>query len=406
MTIELLPISKLKLSPDNPRSITRDQMDKLCKSMQDDPDFLHCRPVLVNKHDDTLTVYAGNMRVRAAKKLKLKNIPCIVSHDLPEDHMRRRMILDNKQAGEWDFDALANSWDIELLIDCGFKPEEILGDLSNISDDHRLDYAEDDTLPDPPIDPKTKYGDLYELGNHRLLCGDSTNAEDVDKVLDGNKPILMVTDPPYGVSYDGSWRKDSLGALSTGKVKNDNQLDWTLAYKSSPCSVAYIWCASLHCHTVADNLASCGYKLINLIIWVKQTFALSRGDYHWKHEPCWYVVKDGANHNWQGSRKESTVWEIANQGGMGGDRTEDKTNHSTQKPLECMARPIRNNSAEGEGIYDPFLGSGTTLIAAEKLNRICYGLEIDPAYCDIIVERWIKLTGQKAKRNGIEIDKL
>jgi hypothetical protein len=157
MTIELLPLSKLKLSPENPRSITREQMDKLCKSMQDDPEFLNCRPVLVNKtccyppldlpsgidancvkRVDTYTVYAGNMRVRAAKKLKLKTIPCIVSNNLSDEHMRRRMILDNKQCGEWDFDALANTWNIEMLIDCGFKPEEILGDLSNISDDDRV----------------------------------------------------------------------------------------------------------------------------------------------------------------------------------------------------------------------------------------------------------------------------
>jgi DNA modification methylase len=149
------------------------------------------------------------------------------------------------------------------------------------------------------------------------------------------------------------------------------------------------------------------YEIIGQIIWKKQHFALSRGDYHSQHEPCWYAVRKSHQHNWQGSRKESTLWEISNLNCFGKSQEEDeRTAHSTQKPLECMARPIRNNTAEGEGVYDPFLGSGTTLIAAEKLNRICYGMELDPAYCDIIVQRWMKLTGKKVKRNGQEIEAL
>lgn len=420
MKTELIAISKLKLLEKNPRRITKEQMDKLCRSIENDPNFLECRPVLVNciYVDDKpyMHVYAGNQRVRAAKKLGMKEIPCIVEYDLDEATVKKRIIQDNKTYGEFDWDILGNEYDIELLLESGFKAEEILGDLSNISDDVRVDgnNEEDDKVLEPPKEPKTKPGDLYELGRHRLVCGDSTNDNDVSLCLDKNTPILMCTDPPYGVNYDPAWRKDIKGKLgvacrAVGKVQNDDKIDWVSAWELFKGQVCYVWHAGKYCSEVQKSLEMASFEIISQIIWKKQHFCLSRGDYHWHHEPCWYAVKKDRPHNWQGARDQSTIWEISNMNAFGAKKEEsgeERTAHSTQKPIECMARPIRNNTAEGEGVYDPFLGSGTTLIACEKLNRICYGLEIDPGYCDIIVDRWCKLTGKKAKRNGVEIDQL
>jgi DNA modification methylase len=184
-------------------------------------------------------------------------------------------------------------------------------------------------------------------------------------------------------------------------------VNWADAWKLFPGSIAYVWCASWFLPEVASDLDDAQFERKSLIIWVKQHFALSRGDYHWQHEPCWYAIKKDHNHNWQGARDQSTVWEISNLNAFGGKSNDEdeRMAHSTQKPLECMSRPIQNNTAKGDGVYDPFLGSGTTLIACEQLDRKCYGIEISPAYCDIIVKRWIKYRtkmGKDAivKRNG------
>jgi DNA modification methylase len=204
----------------------------------------------------------------------------------------------------------------------------------------------------------------------------------------------MVTDPPYGVNYDPKWRNDVKGAhkpiKAAGSVQNDDKVNWSLAWHLFPGSVAYVWHAGKFCSEVEKSLTESEYEIISQVIWIKQHFALSRGDYHWQHEPCWYAVKKGHNHNWQGARDQATTWEISNLNCFGKSQAdgEERTAHSTQKPIECMARPIRNNTAIGEYVYDPFLGSGTTLIAAEQLGRILFGVELSPAYCDIIVKRW------------------
>lgn len=390
-----ISISKLVLYEKNPRKITKDQMAKLTNSIKQDSDFLKERPILVNLVDGKYWVYAGNQRVQAAKKLGMKEIPCSVVENLPDDVMRKRIILDNKTFGEFDLDILANEWDYDILLEAGFNDKE-LANFGNI-EDLGSTGEEDSDLLEPPKDPISKTGDLYQLGPHRLLCGDSTLPDDVAKVLNGAEPILMVTDPPYGVNYDPNWRgKAGKGQKASGKVQNDDQVNWALAWNLFPGNVVYVWHAGKYCGEVQKSLEDSEYQMINQIIWAKQNFALSRGDYHWQHEPCWYAVRKGQPHNWQGSRKEATLWEIANLNCFGKSQEEDdRTPHSTQKPLECMTRPIRNNSAKGEGVYDPFLGSGTTLIAAEQLGRICYGIEIDPAYCDVIVKRYIKFIGKQ-----------
>jgi len=402
--IKNVDIKSLKLLDRNPRKITKEAMDKLIASIQKDPEFLHNRPVLVNDKDGVLQVYAGNQRVQAAKKMKWKSIPCIVDKDLPEEVVKDRVIKDNKTYGEFDYDILAADYEVEHLLDAGFTPQELEYDVQDLGS---TEEDEGDVLePGKDEEADTKLGDIYELNQHRLVCGDSTLPEYVEKVLNGKEPILMVTDPPYGVEYDASWRnslkredKYKKTKNSIGKVQNDDKADWRLSYFLFPGSVVYVWHADKMSHIVSENLIDCEYEIKYQIIWVKQS-GFGRGDYHHYHEPCWYAVKKGCNHNWQGDRKQRTVWEIQSRAACGDtSQNEEATGHSTQKPIECMARPIRNNTCEGEGVYDPFLGSGTTLIAAEQLNRVCYGIELSCAYVDICVKRWIKYM----KKNNREI---
>jgi DNA modification methylase len=210
---------------------------------------------------------------------------------------------------------------------------------------------------------------------------------------------LMVSDPPYGVGYDPTWRARrgvSSGKLAQGKVLNDDRADWRQAYALFTGDVAYVWHGALHGDVVGDDLTACGFELRAQIVWAKPHFTLSRGHYHWRHETCWYAVREGKAGHWQGGRKQSTVWEIANNNPFGNPQREQSWGHATQKPVECMRRPIVNNSRPGELVYDPFLGSGTSLIAAEMTGRICCGLEISPAYIDVIVRRWQAFTGRRA----------
>jgi DNA modification methylase len=240
----------------------------------------------------------------------------------------------------------------------------------------------------------TKPGDLWLLGGHRVLCGDSTKPEDVARLMAGEKADMMVTDPPYGVEYDADWRNQAkrpdgtaYGASAVGKVSNDDRADWRESWALFYGDVAYVWHAGCRSPEVAESLEVCNFVIRNLIIWAKNSMVIGRGDYHHQHEPCWYVVRKGAAGRRTDDRTQTTLWQI--------DKPQkSETGHSTQKPVECMARPMRNH--EAALIYDPFLGSGTTLIAAEQLGRKCYGMEISPAYCDVIVQRWENLTGKKA----------
>ena len=244
-------------------------------------------------------------------------------------------------------------------------------------------------------------GKLVLKSRHRVLCGDSTKPEDVARLLGGTVPFLMVTDPPYGVEYDPKWRDDEQAlpgrtkTRMTGTVENDDRVDWTEAYKLFPGRVAYVWHAGRFAADLVLNLRVSDFEIRTQIIWRKQNFCISRGHYHWQHKPCWYAVRKGASAKWCGDRTQSTIWDIANNSPFGSGK-EEVTVHGTQKPLECMARPIRNHGGPDDDVYDPFLGSGTTLIAAEQLNRRCFGMEISPAYCDVIITRFERLTGEKA----------
>jgi len=238
----------------------------------------------------------------------------------------------------------------------------------------------------------TKAGQLWSCGAHRIIVGDCTDKAVVEQLLAGSTPPLMVTDPPYGVDYDANWRNDvaEKGYLAhadrrVGKVRGDDRVDWRSAWELFPGNVVYCWHDGRHASTVQQSLEACHFEMRCQIIWAKQMFAISRGHYHWQHEPCWYAVRQGATASWVGDHSQTTLWAIRWDANVQGG-------HSTQKPLECMARAIRNH--EAFAVYDPFLGSGTTLIACENLHRVCYGCEIDPGYVAVTLQRWADLTGQ------------
>ena len=228
------------------------------------------------------------------------------------------------------------------------------------------------------------------------MCGDSTDPGAVDAALNGVKPHLMVTDPPYGVEYDANWRNEAFrqdgspsDGRAIGKVANDDRADWREAWALFPGDVAYVWHAGNMAHVVAESLLASGLQIRSQIVWAKSQFVIGRGDYHPHHEPCWYAVRKGKTGHWAGDRKQSTLWQIPKP-------AKSETGHSTQKPVECMKRPIENNSSPGQAVYEPFSGSGTTLIAAEMTGRSCHAIELNPAYVDVAVKRWQAFTGKDA----------
>lgn len=361
------------------------QIERIARSIKE---FGFNQPIVV---DEDGVILVGHGRLEAAKSLGLTDAPTLTIKNLSEEQKRAYRILDNKLQNDsaWNFENV--ELELKLLEESGFELEPWgLDDLQCLFPEEELEVYEDEGGGELPDETYLKLGDLIELGKHRVLCGDSTNQQQVDALISDNAPILMVTDPPYGVEYDPNWRNEaaekgliSYAASSIGTVENDERIDWRETYELFKSQVAYVWHAGRHAAEISQNLKDSGYDIISQIIWAKPMFAISRGDYHWQHEPCWYAVKKGHNHNWQGSRSESTLWEIER-------GCKEKTGHGTEKPIECMARPIRNNTAKGELVVDPFLGSGTTLIAADQLNRTCYGMEISPKYCQVILERYKK----------------
>jgi DNA modification methylase len=321
------------------------------------------------------------MRLRAAKAEGYKQVPVVVAEGLTDEQIREFIIKDNLAFGDWDWEAIQVNWpeapDWGLEVPDKFKviPEGM----------------EDEWEMPAEIATDIVLGDLFEIGEHRLLCGSSTNANDVSKLLNGKEPYLMVTDPPYGVKYDPTWRHRAgiINSGRIGKVQNDDNADWYDAWILSPSKVAYVWHASLFTSVVMDSLERAGFEHRNQIIWNKSQMVFGQGHYHWKHEPCWYVVKKGSKGNWAGDRKQTTVWEIDGILKSSKQNTRDEAqSHGTQKPVECMSRPISNHDGD---VYDPFLGSGTTMVAAHQLNRKCYGMELEPKYCQGIVDRMRKL---------------
>jgi DNA modification methylase len=395
MEVTMWCLEKITPYARNARKIPPQAIDKVAASIRE---FGWRVPIVVDRDG---VIICGHTRLLAARKLGLSHAPVHVAHDLTPVQVRAYRLLDNRSHEEtdWDFDLLGLEMgelkDLNLDLSLtGFDAREI--DELLARDAELEDRA--NQVPELPSDPVTRPGDLWVCGSHRVLCGDATDPDGVSGVLGVAQPRLMVTDPPYGVQYTPEWREQAgLGKQrQTGTVKNDNRADWTPAYQLFPGDVIYVWHAGVHAAEVAMGIQALGFELRAQIIWAKQHFALGRGAYHWQHEPCWYAVRKGGRSNWRGDRTQSTVWQVANLNPFGGNQEESITGHGTQKPVDLMRRPILNHTERREAVYDPFLGSGTTLIAAEMTERICYGLEIDPRYCDVIVRRWQEFTGNKA----------
>jgi DNA modification methylase len=396
IALEYRPISALLPYSRNARTHPEEQILKIVRSMQE---YGWTNPVLV---DGANGLIAGHARLLAAKRLGIDRIPCIELKGLSEAQKRAYVLADNKLAldGGWDLGLLkieltalqSMNFDLSLTGFGDFDIGRILGPAGGLTD-------EDDAPPVPAI-PVTRLGDVWELGRHRLVCGDATKAEDVAKALGGVKPHLMVTDPPYGVAYDAAWRVSapsstkrggrlSVGKHATGVVTNDDRSDWREAWAHFPGDIAYVWHGGLHTASVDASLRESGFAARCQIIWAKNCIVIGRGDYHWQHEVCWYGVRKGKTGHWTGDRTQSSVWFI--------DKARaSETGHSTQKPVECMRKPMENNSSPGQAVYEPFAGSFTTGIAAETTGRACHALEIDPGYVDVGVTRWMNFTGQEA----------
>jgi len=389
--LERWPIEKLTPYARNTRTHTPAQIDAIAASIKE---WGWTMPVLA---DEDGTLIAGHARIQAAQKLGIAEVPVMLAKGWPEAKRRAYVIADNQLAikgSGWDFELLAS--EIEGLGDDGFDLS-LLGfnedELANLLAEKTEGLVDPDDIPEAPANPVSVLGDVWLLGKHRIVCGDSTDADCVAACLNGVTPHLMVTDPPYGVEYDADWRNHTgdkgRTGRAVGKVLNDDNADWSEAWALFPGDVAYIWHAGNMAHIVAESLVSNDLHIRAQIIWNKSNMVISRGDYHPKHEPCWYAVRKGKTGHYVGGRKQTTVWDI--------DKPQkSETGHSTQKPVECMKRPIENNSSAGQAVYEPFSGSGTTIIAGEMTGRAIHAIELNPAYVDVAVKRWQDFTGQQA----------
>ena len=351
-------------------------------------------PVLI---DGAGVLIAGPGRVLAARKMGMKQVPTIVIDHLSEAQVTAFRIADNRLAEQAGWDKSLLTLEFQALDDLKFDLSLTGFDAATVV--RMMGYrggADPDAEAVLPVSTAVQDGDIWRLGAHRLACGDCTSAPVVAALLGGVRPHLMVTDPPYGVEYDANWRNEAfrsdgspIAGRAIGKVQNDGISDWRRAWAHFPGDVAYVWHAGLHARSVVESLEASGFALRAQIIWAKSNMAIGRGDYHYQHEPCWYAVRKGANGHWAGDRSQTTLWEI--------DKPQkSETGHSTQKPVECMRRPIENNSQPGDAVFEPFSGSGTTIIAAEMTGRVCYACEIHPPYVEMAIRRWETFTCQTA----------
>jgi DNA modification methylase len=388
LRLEFWHIDRLIPSARNARTHSPAQIAEIAGSIRA---FGFSNPVLVGAEGD---IIAGHGRLAAARQLGLPEVPVVVLSSLNELQRRQLLLADNRIAlnAGWDLEMLRlELTDLSVLgadlAALGFTAQELAQALAPARD---TGLTDEDEIPALSENSVTRIGDIWCAGDHRIACGDCTDANAVSDLLAGIAPNLMVTDPPYGVDYDPAWRH-RLGVNNSArraKLRNDTQADWEAAWALFRGDIAYVWHGALHATTVAESLRRQGFDIRAQIIWAKERLVLGRGDYHWQHEPCWYAVR--AKGQWTGDRKQTTLWNIPS-------RNQDcDTPHSTQKPVECMRRPLQNNTSPGQAVYDPFLGSGTTVIAAETTGRVCLAMELEPAFIDVAVRRWEAFSGKNA----------
>ena len=358
-------IKKVIPNPSNPRIIKDDKFKKLVKSIKEFPQMLELRPIVV---DSNMVVLGGNMRLKACIAAGLQEVEILIADQLTEEQKAEFIIKDNVGFGEWDWDLLANEWDVEALTDWGL---ELPFDTTPV-----LEAEEDDYEMPSEIQTNIVLGDLIEIGNHRLLCGDSTDSDAVARLMDGEKADMVFTDPPYGVEYKGinNDTRDGLEDLLTAAFGN---------YLTNSKKGASVYC--FHSDRSADIFHSvfrsfCHFS--SMIIWMKESIVLSQTDYQSKHEPCLYGWFDNGTHSWYSDRKQESIW-LA--------KSKKEEGHTTPKPIDIVSKALTNSSLPNHLIFDLFLGSGSTMVAAHQLNRKCYGMELDPKYCQVIVDRMQKL---------------
>jgi len=436
LTVEEVAIDDLRPDPANPRRIGEDELDALERSLRQ---FGFVQPVLARRED--ATVIGGHQRLVAARRLGLTSVP-VTWLDISVEQARLLGLALNKISGSWDDALLARlladlqaTPDLDLSLS-GFGEDEVKELLRSLEVRERRERPEafdlEEALAEARRAPRTKPGDLWALGDHRLLCGDATSPADVARLLDGAAPTLLTTDPPYGVSLDGSWRDGVYNALgpaeapymrSVGQpegedatrapggrrgrtqghrnttLSGDTRVDWSEAFALVPSlTVGYVWHAGVHAAAVAAGLQAIGFEIVAQVIWDKGLFAIGRSWYHWNHEPCWVVRRPGAKVPFRGSRDQATIWRVPSPKMIMGGSTEQKQDHPTQKPLVLFETPIANHLKPGDAVYDPFLGSGTCLIAAERRGCRCHAMEIDPLYVEVALRRWERFSGQAAVR--------
>ena len=401
--VRVMKLAALTPSPFNPRTITEEAARGLRASIRR---FGLVQPIVWNRTSGH--VVGGHQRIDALKALG-KTEAQVVVVDLPEPEEKALNLTLNNPAIAGEFTDGLQAILAEISANSPLEFEELqLDALLETS----LDGIIEDEAPEPPKKPVTRTGDLWILGDHRLLCGDSTNADDVRKVLADAAPRLLLTDPPYGVELDMEWR-DRAGLNGLGlaersymrkeghqntKISGDTKADWSDAFELVPSlDTAYVWHASAFSIEVGMGLRRIGFDLKQQIIWRKPHFALSRQHYHWQHEPCWYARKKRAQ-PFRGSRDQSTIWDAASPKMLMTGSTEEKVDHPTQKPVALYVRPIKNHLKSGERFYEPFCGSGTAIIAAEQTRARCHAIELDPTFADIAVSRWQNFTGGRATR--------
>jgi DNA modification methylase len=383
-------ISEIKNNTNNPRIIKDDKFKKLVKSIKEFPQMLEKRPIVV---DETMMVLGGNMRLKACIEAGLKEVWIDVAEGWTEEQKQEFIVKDNVGFGEWDWDTLANEWDIEMLEDWGLDiPDFAVKELEAEEDDYEV--------PDE-IETDIVIGDLFEIGEHRLLCGDSTDSDQVAKLMNGEKADMVFTDPPYGVSYTGGHNEkkrkgienDTLKGIDLTNLFRDSLLNADLFSKDY--SAFYIWYANGKAVETFLSFSELNLEVRSVLCWykVKSGLGAFMSQYIPNYEPCIYAFKKGKSPQWFGASDEKSVWELKK------DQRNDY--HPTQKPIELPTRAMQNSSKLNDIVLDVFLGSGSTMVAAHQLKRKCYGMELDPKYCQVIIDRMIKLDPSlEIKRNG------
>ena len=383
-SIKKMKLADLIPTENNPRQIKKDDFERLKKSVQSFPQMLDIREIVV---DENNRILGGHQRVKALLANGEKEVNVKVVEGLSEEEKREFVIRDNIQNGEWDFDVLANEWDDLPLDDWGIELP-----IADIEEE-----IVEDEAPEPPAEPKSKLGEIYQLGEHRLMCGDATDPEMMTELMGGGLADLYLTDPPYNVDYTD-------GHENERKIMNDHfdtdeqcgEKLWLPAFENARTNCKD--CCSVYCFMPQGGthmmmmmmMAKAGWNVKHELIWKKQSIVLNRADYNYQHEPFMYGWNKTHKFYGKGEFKNTSVWEI--------DRPTKSKEHPTMKPIRLLTEILLNATQKGDSVLDNFGGSGSTLIACEQLGRKCYMMELDPHYVDVIIERWENLTGKKAER--------